>query len=178
MSAHTLDAYGITVPLPSGWEGRAMVRDAPPTTIAPPAPGEAVRAADITGRLAQGWPGERTFPVVHLGNFALPPNRGDFGSGAVERMTGDHVFVTIFEYGPESVGEALFANPFPRSLELRRFNPNALQRRIPGQAGLQVFCNENGRAFCVFVVLGAAKQGSRLLKAVNTVLPTVEVHQP
>lgn len=171
----TLDAYGITVPLPAGWEARAMQREAPPAHIPPPAPGRAVRAADITAAVAKGWPGEQTFPVVHLGNFALPPNRGDFGSGAVERMTADNVFVTIFEYGPESVGQALFDNPFPRELDLRSFSSNALQRQIPGQLGLQVFCQDAGRAFCVFVVLGAQNRATRLLRSVNDVLPTIEV---
>lgn len=171
----TLDAYGITIPLPAGWEARAMQREAPPAQIAAPTPGAAVRASDINGAVAKGWPGERTFPVVHLGNFALPPNRGDFGSGAVEMMTGEHVFVTMFEYGPESVGQPLFDNPFPRKLDLKRFSPNALQRRIPGQLGLQIFCQDAGRAFCVFVVLGAQNRGSRLLSSVNQVLPVIEV---
>lgn len=173
----TLDAYGITIPLPAGWEARAMQREAPPAQLPDAPTGAAVRAEDLTAPFARGWPGERTFPVVHLGDFPLPPNRGDFGSGAVERMTINNVFLTIFEYGPESVGQPLFANPFPRTVDARAFSPNALQRRIPGQGGLQVFCQEAGRAFCVFIVLGAQKQATRLLRGVNQLLPDVEVHQ-
>ena len=34
----------------------------------------------------------------------LPAGRGSFGSGAVELMAGQDVFMTLFEYGEESVG--------------------------------------------------------------------------
>ena len=52
--------------------------------------------------------GEVPKPVVHLANFPLPEHRGDFGSGAVDRMGSGHVLLVLFEYGPESVGQALF----------------------------------------------------------------------
>ena len=50
-----------------------------------------------------------TYPVAQFATFPLPDDIGDFGSGAVTLMGPDDVFATLFEYGPESVGTALFA---------------------------------------------------------------------
>ena len=46
--------------------------------------------------------------VMHVASFPLPPERGSFGTGAVELMSGTDVFMTLFEYGPESAGTPLF----------------------------------------------------------------------
>ena len=65
--------------LPAEWEGR-IFRRAEPTAVSPRRPGTPPR----TAAARTGWPGEQTQPVVHLANFALPAQRGDYGSGAVE----------------------------------------------------------------------------------------------
>ena len=150
-----LSQHGITVELPSAWEGRIYSRPIPFASritdrLAPaePPPG---RHAD-----GLGWPGEVMRPVTHLANFAMPAQRGDFGSGAVGLMGARNVFISLFEYGPESAGAALFeprGMPSPQSSE---FSPSALQRQLPGQVGLQRFFTESGRPFCMYAVLGAA----------------------
>ncbi len=114
--------------------------------------------------------------VMHLASFPLPPERGSFGTGAVELMNGTDVFMTLFEYGPESAGTPLFeAEGIPRQLAAREFDRNALQRAMPGQSGLQRFFTQNGRAFCLYVVLGSHVDRADILPSVNAVLETLEI---
>lgn len=156
-----LSAHGITTDLPAGWEGRITRRVTP-----------AIHAA-ADGR--RGHPGEATFPVVHLANFALPEQRGDFGSGAVDVMGPGHVLVTLFEYGPESVGQALFASHGVPTLRPSMFSPSALQRTLADQAGCQRWFTEAGRAFCAYVVLGRHAEAASLVPSANTVLRATRI---
>ena len=154
-----LAAHDIETDLPAGWEGRITRRAEPPAIAA--------------GVAARGAPGERTHPVVHLANFALPEHRGDYGSGAVDVMTGQDILIVLFEFGPEAVGQPLFARRgLPRTLAPARFSPNALQRTRPGQVGRQIFFTEHDRAFSLYVVLGSrgavtvlAPKADRVLRA-------------
>jgi hypothetical protein len=155
-----LQAYGVTTELPPGWEGRATLRR-------PPA---AQRSIDPDAAGAKGWQGEVPNPVIHLANFPLPEDRGDFGSGAVDLMGAEHVFVSLFEYGPESVGQALFRSQGVPTLRPRMFSPSALQRTLAGQAGCQRFFTAGGRAFCLYVVLGRSNEASSLVPMANGVL--------
>lgn len=148
-----LAAHGIAVDLPEGWEGAI-------TTAAPDDPGKA--AAD-------------PLPVLHLATTALPPERGDFGSGAVERLGPDDAFVALLEYGPECAGTALFARQgMPRRLRASWFNRRALQRTIDGQAGLQRFFTHGDRAFCLYVVLGRDHDLDPLLARVHAALDAID----
>jgi hypothetical protein len=149
-----LQSHGIETDLPPGWEGRIGVRQRPT---------EATRSI--------GEVGERPNPVVHLANFALPEQRGDFGSGAVDLMGADDVLVVLFEYGPECVGTALFRRQgLPTNLTPRMFSSAALQRTISGQAGCQIFFTEAGRAFCSYTVLGRQSSALRVLPQANATL--------
>ena len=49
-----------------------------------------------------------TYPVGQFATFPIPDDIGDFGSGAVTSMGPADVFASLFEYGPESLGTALF----------------------------------------------------------------------
>src|SRR5690606_35152070 len=112
-----LTAHGIETDLPAGWEGRIALRTQPAATPG----GDALRSL--------GAPDEVPHPVVHLANFALPEQRGDFGSGAVDVMGADHVLVVLFEYGQECANTALFARKgLPTKLAPAMFSPSALQR--------------------------------------------------
>jgi hypothetical protein len=152
-----LAAHDIETDLPAGWEGRITRRSEPP---------------GVAGAVAaRGAPGERTHPVVHLANFALPEHRGDYGSGAVDVMTGQDILIVLFEFGPEAVGQPLFArHGLPRALTPARFSPNALQRTRPGQVGRQIFFTEQGRAFSLYVVLGSREAAPVLTPKANRVL--------
>lgn len=144
---------GVSIDVPSGWEG------------------------DISdGGLQLQADGSRQPTVVHVASFPLPAQRGSFGAGAVERMTNQDVFITLFEYGPEAVGTALFANEgIPRELFSGDFDREALQHGIPGQSGLQHFFTHRGRAFCLYVVLGSHIDRNDLINGVNAVISTLEI---
>jgi hypothetical protein len=158
-----LAGQGISTTLPGGWEGR-ITRRVDPTVD---------RSAATAGF---GTPGERTYPITHLANFALPEQRGDFGSGAIDLMGPGNLFVCLFEYGPESVGTALFApQGLPRRLRPAQFSPRALQHVIVGQSGFQHFFTEAGRAFCLFVVLGSHDNAPALVPLGNEVLAATTI---
>jgi hypothetical protein len=166
-----LRAHGIETDLLPGWEGRISLR-----TVPSPA-GKAAGGAgpeSLTGPV--GNPGEIPNPVVHLANFALPEGRGDFGSGAVDLMTEEHVLVVLFEYGSESVGKALFRRKgLPTDLRPNMFSSAALQRTLPGQAGCQIFFTAEDRAFCLFTVLGRQHAANRVLPQANATLAATRI---
>ena len=156
-----LSGYGITTDLPAGWEGRITKRATP--------------VGDRGRSTATGTVGEVPAPVVHLANFALPERRGDFGSGAVDLMGSGHVLITLFEYGPESVGQALFAPQGLPTLRPRMFAPSGLQKTIKGQAGCQRFFTVSGRAFSLYVVLGCHDEAPDLVAKANTTLRATRI---
>ena len=90
-----LTSSGLSVGLSTGWEGEIFNR-------APDADGRSLAVAEE----------EVARNVVHLANFALPAERGDFGSGAVELMSTGALLVILFEHGPESC--LLYTSPSPR----------------------------------------------------------------
>ena len=167
--------------LPKAWEARIGLRARPATPFATArvgaAPGggcrcgrrERLAAVDEVAAGADGWAGERAFPVSHVANFALPTTRGDFGSGAVEVMGEAGVLMALVEYDPLDAGSRLFdrARPIPRIAE---FSPDTLQRRVYGQLGYQRFFTEAGRAFCLYVVVGSIRFAPTLLTETRTVL--------
>lgn len=155
-----LSAYGISTDLLAGFEGRISKRTEP-----------AVAASGAPAARAKGTFGEVPNPVVHLANFALPEQRGDFGSGAVDLMGAGHLFLCLFEYGPASVGQPLFARQgIPTNLAAQQFSANGLQRAVPGQAGTQSWFTESGRAFCLYVVLGRRQDAPSLAPVANRAL--------
>lgn len=154
-----LQAHGISTDLPPGWEGRISLRNRP-----------------APGTKALGRPEEVPNPVVHLANFALPEDRGDFGSGAVDVMGADHVMVVLFEYGAAEAGTALFRRRgLPTRLTPTMFSPSALQRTLPGQAGAQIFFSAAGRAFCCYAVLGLQSAAARVLPGTNATLAATTI---
>src|SRR2546430_8152531 len=154
-----LAAPGIEVTLPTGWEGRLFRR---------PSAGEVAAFAD-DGPPAP--PGETTHAVLHVSTIALPPGAGDFASGAVDQLGADDALIVLFEYDPTSASQPLFrAAGIPKQLAADDFSPGVLQRAIRGQAGAQRFFHDAGRAFCLYVVLGAYTNRRRVVPAVNEVL--------
>ena len=148
-----LQGAGIHVDLPRGWEGRVR---------------GALRAASVD---------QAPEPVVvQAANFALPPTLGDFGGGAVETMTSRDLFMTLFEYGPESAGTALFARQgMPRVLRPTDLHPFALRTPLPGMSGTQVFFTEAGRPFCLYVAVGSHLRRFRTLPVISSILQTIAI---
>ncbi len=160
-----LSGYGITTQLLPGFEGRITKR-------ATPGAGAVGSPANRT----RGTLGEVPNPVVHLANFALPEDRGDYGSGAVDLMGRGNLFLCLFEFGPESVGQPLFARQgVPTDLTPRQFSPKALQRTLPGQAGTQVWFTESNRAFCLYVVLGRQDDARSLAPVANQAMANTAI---
>lgn len=148
-----LERSGIAVEVPAGWEG-------------------SISGGDFQ-LLADG---AQEPTVMDIASFPLPAGRGSFGSGAVELMAGQDVFITLFEYGEDSVGTELFASQgIPRNLQARQFDRQALNRTIPGQSGLQQFFTEQGRAFCLYVVVGSHVDRHDLLPQINAILGSLEI---
>ena len=156
-----LSSSGVTVGLPTGWEGEIFNR--------------APEAGAQRGLRTEIGNGEVARNVIHLANFALPAERGDFGSGAVELMNSGAVLVILFEHGPESADTPLFARRGVPQLSPDEFDPQQMQRTLSGQSGRQIFFNEAGRAFCLYVVLGAHRQRGLLVPMVNEVLASLEI---
>jgi hypothetical protein len=93
-------------------------------------------------------------------------------------MGPNDVFVSLVEFHPEAAGTPLFRRGvFPRPLPASAFDPNALQRAIPGQAGAQVFFNHGGRAWCLYVVIGSFMLRRLALPKVNALLQTIDLAQ-
>ncbi|MCU1345050.1 MAG: hypothetical protein JWL70_1316 [Acidimicrobiia bacterium] len=163
-----LSGYGISVDLPLGWEGRIMLRTPP-------------RLPHPVGQLqpaASPVPAEIAHPVVHLANFALPAERGDFGSGAVDLMGANNVLMVLFEHGPQSAGAPLFNRKRPAVLRPADFSPHALQRTLAGQVGFQCFFTEAGRAFCLYAVLGWRRNARTLAALATHTWSAVEIEAP
>ena len=114
-------------------------------------------------------------PVAHLANFPLPPDRGDYGSGAVERMRAGDVLVCLLEFDPEAGATALFAHEGVPRFRAGSFAPNAMQRTIQGMSGAQAFFREAGRAFCAYAVLGSHRDRAALVPLVNALLEGVRI---
>lgn len=152
-----LSDQGVSVDLPAGWEADFYRRT--PQAIA-----------------LSNAPPESTYAVIHIANWPLPAERGDFGGGAVELMRREDLLMVLFEYGPEHLGSALFESegvPWPLSPE--DFGPDQMQRPLPGQGGLQQFFTEANRPFCLYVVLGSLTDAEQLVTEANAVLAGVEI---
>ena len=124
------DTQGFTLDLPPGWEARA--RRQPRSR------------GDRPGNL-----------LLHAATIPLPPGRGDFGSGVVEHLGPDDVFLSLFEYDAADAGKALFASRGLPLLRPSEFSTANLQRTMLGLSGGQWFFQVAGRPFCLFVVLGS-----------------------
>jgi len=157
-----LDQSGITIDLPAGWEGRIYRRPEEPAVGA------------VAGSAATG-PAERTNTVVHVANFPLAPEVADYGGGAVEVMTNRDLLVVLCEFGPSSVGQALFAAQGVPRLTPDDFGTHSMQRVIEGQGGAQKFFTEAGRAFCLYVVLGSYARRVRTVPLVNELIGTIAI---
>jgi hypothetical protein len=160
----SLQAHGLTVEPPRGWEGRIFRR---------PEHGE-VSSAAAGAPGAPAPQGEETYAVVHVATIPLPVTVADYASDAVPDLGPNDALVIVKEFAPSEAGTPLFAPVgLPRSLDPDAFDPATLQRRLPGQAGVQRFFHESERAFCLYVVLGGYSNRHSVVPGVNAVLSSV-----
>ena len=153
------DHYGLRADAPPGWQV-AVTRRPGAEPLTPP-------DADAR-RASPAAPGTPTLPdasaaphddvtraVLHACTRAMPADRGDFGSGVVDLLGPDDVFVALVDYGAEVADHGLFENQGMPRLAPSQFGPNRLQRPLPGMSASQHFFSEGGRAFCLFTVVGS-----------------------
>jgi hypothetical protein len=148
-----MEAIGINLGLPPGWEAEV----------------------DSGGGSAEEGSVEVRTPRVHLGNFQLPPNRGDFGSGAVERMVSGDVLICLLEESPGVIGSGLYKAEGMPTIRLSDFAPEGMQRPIRGQSGAQKFFHIDGRAFALYIVMGSHISRTSFIEEVNNVLGAIEL---
>jgi len=160
----SLSGSGITVDVPGGWEGKIYTRPAPPSP--PPSPGNP-RATAV--------PSETTAAVLHVASFAMPPETGDYGGGAVELMKNTDLLVILFEHGRSSANTPLFSATGVPRLTADDVSPVQLQRIIDGQGGVQRFFTAAGRAFCLYVVFGSYARRVRTIPVVNEILASIRI---
>lgn len=161
-----LEAYGLAARTPKGWEGEIYQRE--PVALVP--------EIGLSARGLATTPTGVPTPIVHLANFPLPTGRGDYGGGAVELMGRGGIFISLLEHDPAEVVTPLFARqgvPWPLSGD--DFEPDQMQRPLPGQAGCQRFFALDGRAFCLYVAIGSYLLRGILVREVNTALAAVQI---
>jgi hypothetical protein len=152
-STGRLESHGISLLVPRGWEAR------------------------FTGPATRQGDGGDAHPYLHAANFALPARRAPFGAGVVGEMGPSGAFVALLEYAPEGAATALFGSRgVPVRLQGGDFSASTLQRSVRGQSGCQRFFHVDGRAFCLYVVLGGRAAHQRGLEDVNALLWSLRVH--
>jgi len=149
-----LTGHKLALDLPPGWDGRISKREQDRQSVAR---------------------GAQSRAALHAGDFGLPPVLADFGNGAVEQMAAKNVLVMLVEYGAESVGTPLFGHSGLPSLGAEAFSPRTLLKALPGQAGSQTFFSAEGRAFCLYVVIGDYKDRAGLVPRARSVVDSIRI---
>jgi hypothetical protein len=151
---HQLEGHGVGVDVPAGWEAELSTVEEDQLVDA------AVSYAALPPRI-----------LLHAGNFALPVDRGDYGSGAVEVMDSGSVLVVVMEFDRASASTALFAaEGLPTDLRAEDFSTQQLQRPQRNQSGVQRFFHIGQRAFCLYVVLGSHLMRAVLVEEANRIV--------
>ena len=140
-----LSGYGITVDLPSGWDGLTYRRDRGDPTL-------------HAGNFALPA-GDSDFATLAIA--AMPP------SGIVLVLTQ----YALSNAGSGLFAQAGLPAPVPE----RALRGRAFTRLQPGRLGVQRFCTVAGRPFCLYVVVGTDPDPGSLLGQANAVLATVDV---
>ena len=145
-----LAAPGIGIQVPRGWEGRILRRNT-------------------------AHPDERSLAVVHVASVPMPEPRGNFGVGVTELMRSGDAFVTLFEYGPESLDTALFAAEGVPRLTVDLFTSRRLRRTLPGQVGCELFFTVNRRPFRLYMVVAGRMHLRSVIPQVNRMLQALDL---
>jgi len=120
-----LEAYGISLEVPPGWEGSAFRRDG----------------------------GEPTVHVASFRLPSRDGEFGTRATGVMPR-DGLFLAMTEYRVTDDELGAGLFAGHRPRSLRAAELGASTLLRPVAGQRGLQRFFAAANRAFCLYAVAG------------------------
>jgi hypothetical protein len=116
-----------------------------------------------------------TRPVLHACTRPLPADRGDFGSGAVDLLGPNDIFMALVDYGMDVANQGLFEKQGLPRLAPSQFGPNRLQRPLPGMSASQHFFSSGGRAFCLFTVLGSHARRMALVPRAAAMVSTLRI---
>lgn len=154
-------------------------------STSPATGGSRISAQGLAAGPPRGWeatiyrhppaPGEQTFAVLHAATVPLPAQRGDYGSGVVESLGPDDVFVALLDFGPGAAGAPLFAAQGLPGLTPGMYGPKQLQRILRGQAGVQRFFTAQGRGFCLYSVIGAYANRMPLCARANQMIGSITI---
>jgi hypothetical protein len=131
-------AHGLTLTVHRGWEARVWLPDLPP-------------------------PAEN-YPVLRLGNFALPSSRNTYAEDVADELRAGQVVASLAEFSPASADRGLYAPQGMPRVDFGDLDRRAVQRQIAGRAGVQRFFSERGRAFSLYVI---AREGDGLTDAIR-----------
>ncbi|WP_270888678.1 hypothetical protein [Pedococcus sp. 5OH_020] len=154
------DDYGIKAAPPRGWQV-AVTRRPGAEPLEPSA--RSMTLQDVTR------------PVLHACTRTMPAARGDFGTGVVDLLGPDDIFVALVDYGPEVADQGLFERQGMPRLAPSQFAPNRLQRPLPGMSAAQHFFSSGGRAFCLFTVLGSHARRMASVPRAAQLIKTVHI---
>lgn len=137
-------------------------------------------AHGVTVAVPRGWDARASKRdgtlTLHLANYAIPQRDGEFGPRATRTMPSGGVFLALTEYRPALAGKGLYRRRgVPRRLAPGDFSPNAVLNARRGQSGLQRFFSVGGRPFCLYAVVRAPGNSSKLVARANAVLRTLRV---
>jgi hypothetical protein len=142
-----LDAHGISIEVPSGWDARIAQRGS----------GAILHIATFALLGSDG-----DFGAATTGRM----RRGDAFAALVEYVDPDGI----------RPGVGLYAPRRPPVPALHEFAPAALQVTRPGQLGWQRFFTHSGRTCCLYaVVKPGAERPARLVRRLADVLATLEI---
>jgi|SRR5690554_4101494 len=144
-------AQGIRIDVPDGWEA---VDRTPPEAVDD---------------------GSRPAPTLHVSSVLIPEEIASFGGPVAERMTSDDTFMTLIDYGPELAGTPLFASEGLPTLDASMFHRETVLGGLEHQTACQHFFTYEGRAFCLYVILGSHIDRADLIPKVNSMIQTLEL---
>jgi hypothetical protein len=141
-----VDAFGLSVDVPAGWEARGFRHPGGEPTI---------HVANFTLPPSDGEFGTRATGHMREGSIFIT--------------------VTEYRLGPGDADRGIFAADVPRSVSLDAFSGRTLLLPRPGQRGLQRFFSTAGRGFCLYVVLRSQAGATPLVAAANACLRSLVV---
>src|SRR5690348_15414305 len=156
------DRYGLRADAPRGWHVEVTRQPG----AEPPEPGARMAAPVLQ---------DVTRPVLHACTRPLPAVREDFGTGVVDLLGPDDVFVALVDYGTEVADQGLFEGQGLPRLAPSQFAPNRMQRPLPGMSASQHFFSSGGRGFCLFTVIGSHARRMASVRRAAVLVSTLHI---
>lgn len=116
-------------------------------------------------------------PFLHVANFALSGDAGQFGAAVTGRMGADGVFAAVVQYAVDAdvrPHAGLFAARFSARLGLHEFHSSQLQVTRPGHLGMQRFFTAGELPYCLYAVIAPVRRRpAQLVGELSAVLRTL-----